>query len=140
LEYPEKNAAAREEQWLALELEERSNKARAEMDATRLLREHFPDGADRASVDKVIVVKTYACAVTRQAAERLGLEHESTHALLTPDGRDPSPCRWIVVGKSRSAVFAKIFEIIRDALRSHKEQRRQNRKEPKSRIEKLLAG
>jgi hypothetical protein len=132
LEYLEKNAAAREEEWLALEREEQRKNARDEMDATRLLREHFPDGAEGAPLDKVIVVKTNTLAIMRYVAERLGLEHQSTDTVLTLDSRDPSPCRWIlVVGKSRSAVFAKISEIRRDALRS--QQRAEEAEQEKAR-------
>ena len=116
LEYLESNAAARGEKWLALE----SDEARAKMDPTRFLREEFVNVADRDSLDKVIVLKTHARLEIHEAAEPLGLQHESTDAPLNADGIRQSPNRWIVVGKSRMAVLSKISEIHRDAQRTQK--------------------
>ncbi len=113
-EYLKSNAAARDAKWLALE----SNEARAEKDPGRFLEEEFVDVADEASADKVIVLKTHARAQLHQAAERARLQHESANAPLKANGTRQSPDRWLVVGKSRSAVFAKISEIHRDAQRT----------------------
>ncbi len=113
-EYLRSNAAARDAKWLGL----KSKEARAEMDPNRFLREEFVDVADGASVDKVIVLKTEARAELHQAAELVHLEHVSTDAPLNANGTRQSPDRWLVVGKSRSAVFAKVSEIHRDAQRT----------------------
>lgn len=105
------NAAARDKKWLALE----SDEARVESDPTRFPREQFVDAADGASVDKVFVLKAHARAEIHQAAELLGLQHESTDAPVNEDGSRQSPARWLVVAKSRSGVFSKISEIHRTA-------------------------
>lgn len=113
-EYWKRNAAAREEKWLAL----RSNEARAEMDLNRFLREQFLDVTDDASKDKVIILKTCAGAELRSVVEAMGLEHDSTSAPLNADHSYQDPRQWLVVGKSRSAVFRKVSEISREAQRS----------------------
>jgi hypothetical protein len=82
LDYLKSNAAARNENWLALE----SDEARAEMDPTRFLRKEFVDVNDRDLIDKVIVLRTHARFKIHEAAEPLGLQHESTDAPLDADG------------------------------------------------------
>ncbi len=125
LQYLKSNAAARDGRWLALE----SMEARAEMDPTRFLREQFVSAAHAAPGDKVIVLKTHARAEIHEVAELLGLEHQSANAPLNTDGSRPSPNRWLVVAKSRSAVFAKISEISRDAQRTQQRAKEAMREE-----------
>ena len=89
------------------------------MDATRFLREEFVEASDETSMDKAIVLKTDARFALHEAAELLGLQHQSVNAPLSADGSYPSPSRWLVVGKSRSAVFAEVSKVCRDAQRAH---------------------
>lgn len=122
-EFRRRNAAARDEKWNRLETDEE----RAEADQKRFLRERFSTTAG----DEAVVVKTDARFELHQAAKHLGLDTLSTDAPLEADGRRPRIDKWIVIARTRSAVFTKIREINQEASRT--QQRAKEKRDSRNR-------
>ena len=115
-EFRKRNDLAKDEKWKAME----TNEQKAEMDATRFLREYFFDPESKAPSlhdAAVVVLKTWSRSWIHEAVEALGLDHESVDAPMDNDGSQSSVDRWIVVGKNEYTVSAKIQEIAREAFR-----------------------
>lgn len=116
-EFRKRNDLAKDEKWKAMETHEE----KAEMDATRFLREQFLTQESKTigqSDNGVVVLKTWDRSEIHVAAEDLDLCHESVDAPIGVDGSRPSVNRWIVVGKDESAVYRKLQEIRREAVRA----------------------
>jgi hypothetical protein len=91
---------------------------RATKDPRRFLVKAFPKGpTGRPANLDVVVLKIENRAELAAAAEQLGLETVSVDAPWTTNKR-PSPDRWIIVGRTRDAVWNQMREIEREALRS----------------------
>ncbi|MCJ1243977.1 hypothetical protein MMC30_001174 [Trapelia coarctata] len=111
-EFRRKNAIARDEKWNKMETPEE----KAEVDTCRYLLEQF--GSSQGNSDPAVVIKTHQRPELHEAAEKLGLQHESVDAPRKPDGSRPNVDRWIVIGRSRSSVMDKIREVSRETQRT----------------------
>lgn len=113
-EYKKKCKSAKDDSWKQL----KSAEQKATKDPTRFLLEAFPKAATGrpANLD-IVVLKVEGRAAISIAAEKLGLETVSVDAPWTSN-KKPSPDRWIVVGRTRDAVWDQMRDIEREALRS----------------------
>lgn len=111
-EFLTKNAAARDEQWKALD-----TLGKAEKDPNRFLKETFPPGERKIGP---IILKTHHRQELHIAAEKLGLCTQSTDAPKSVGG-GRGPPRWIVLGRRQTHVAAKIQEIEREALQAKRQ-------------------
>lgn len=85
--------------------------------SSQILVKAFPKGpTGRPANLDVVVLKIENRAELAAAAEQLGLETVSVDAPWTTNKR-PSPDRWIIVGRTRDAVWNQMREIEREALR-----------------------
>jgi hypothetical protein len=113
-EYKKKCKSAKDDSWKQL----KSAEQKATKDPTRFLVEAFPKAATGrpANLD-IVVLKVDGRAAISIAAEKLGLETVSVDAPWTSN-KKPSPDRWIIVGRTRDAVWNQMRDIEREALRS----------------------
>lgn len=120
-EFKTKSKSTTDNTWKALG----SVEQKATKDPRRFLVEVFPKGpTGRPANLDIVVLKIDKRAEVAAAAEDLGLETVSVDAPWTTAER-PSPDRWIIVGRTRDAVWTQMREIEREAHRSkqgpHKE-------------------
>ncbi|EKD19885.1 hypothetical protein MBM_01837 [Drepanopeziza brunnea f. sp. 'multigermtubi' MB_m1] len=118
-EFKKKNNAARNESWKSLKTVEQ----KAKENPRKFLTEAFPKGTTGrpANLD-IIVLKIGAddrYAVTN-AAESMGLEAVSVDAPWTSN-KKPFPDRWVIIGRTRDAVWNLMREIEREVERSKHE-------------------
>jgi len=115
-EFKKKNKTARDDSYNSLKTAEQKAKANPE----KFLSQAFPKGGTGrpANLD-IIVVKIGVDdrLALANAAEAMGLETCSVDAPWTSN-KKPSPDRWIIVGRTRDAVWNQMREIERDASRS----------------------
>ncbi|KAF4626346.1 hypothetical protein G7Y89_g11814 [Cudoniella acicularis] len=115
-EFKKKNKAARDGTWASLKSVEQKAKA----NPSRFLAEAFPKGANgRPTNLDIIILKigdNHRLAVAT-AAEDAGLETVSVDALWTAN-KKPNPDRWIIIGRTRDAVWNQMREIERESARS----------------------
>ncbi|PMD46171.1 hypothetical protein L207DRAFT_561564 [Hyaloscypha variabilis F] len=115
-EFKKRNKAARDDSYKSLKTAEQKAKANPK----KFLSEAFPKGGTGrpANLD-IIVVKIGVDDrfVLANAAEAMGLETCSVDAPWTSN-KKPSPDRWIIVGRTRDAVWNQMRDIEREAARS----------------------
>lgn len=100
-EYKKLSKQAGEDKWTNLKTAEQ----KARSDADRYLREAFPESASGRPVDLDIVeVKIADRQSLASAARKLGLETVLVDA-PSVGGKKPSPAQWIIVGRTRDAVW-----------------------------------
>ena len=115
-EFRKSNKIARDGSWKSLKSAEQKVKA----DPKKYLAEVFPKGATGrpANLDIVVVkIGTDERFKLSEAAEKMGLETVSVDAPWTGNKR-PSPDRWVIVGRTRDAVWNQMREIERETARS----------------------
>jgi len=113
-EFKKKCKTAKDNSWKALESVER----KATKNPRKFLVEAFPKGPMGRSANlDIVVLKIGNRADLAAAAEQLGLETVSVDVPWTTNKR-LSPDRWIIVGRTRDAVWDHMREIEREALRS----------------------
>ncbi|KAA8572805.1 hypothetical protein EYC84_003382 [Monilinia fructicola] len=110
-EFKKRNRIARDSNWKDLKTAEQ----KAEANPQRYLSEAFPKRATGrpANLD-VIIVKTENRSALAEAADKLGLESVSVDAPWIGN-IPPSPDRWIIIGRSRDAVWNQMRDIERAA-------------------------
>jgi len=116
-EFKKKNKAARDGKWNSLKTVEQKAKA----DPSKYLAEAFPKGATGrpASLDLVVLKSPHDVRLAlTTAAESAGLETVSVDAPWA-GGKKPSPDRWIIIGRTRDAVWNQMREIEKQAARSN---------------------
>jgi hypothetical protein len=115
-EFSKKNKAARDGSWKSLKTAEQKAKA----DPKKFLAEVFPKGATGrpANLDIVVVkVGTDERFALSEMAEKMSLETLSVDA---PWGgtKKPTPDRWLIIGRTRDAIWNQMREIERETARS----------------------
>ncbi|ESZ96072.1 hypothetical protein SBOR_3549 [Sclerotinia borealis F-4128] len=128
-DFKKQNKIARDGSWKNLKTAEE----KAEANPQKYLGEAFPKTATGrpANLD-IIIVKTENRAALAEAADKMGLESVSVDAPWVGNVR-PSPDRWIVVGRSRDAVWNQMRDIERAAARSKEDTPKKiGRQTPKS--------
>jgi hypothetical protein len=114
-EFKKKNNAARDGKWNSLKTVEQKAKA----NPSKFLAETFPKGATGrpTNLDIVVVKSPHGVRLALTiAAESAGLETVSVDAPWT-GGKKPSPDRWIIIGRTRDAVWNQMREIEKQAAR-----------------------
>ena len=114
-DFKTKNIAARSDTWATKSVEKR-----AKTDPKKYLREAFPKGGSGRPANMDIVVLKIGAderLAIADAAETMGLESVSVDAPWTLN-KKPSPDRWVVVGRTRDAVWNQMRDIEREATRS----------------------
>lgn len=99
----------------------RTVEQKAKANPSKFLAEAFPRGATGrpANLDIVVVKSPHDVRLALgTAAEDLGLEFVSVDAPWT-NGKKPTPDRWIIIGRTRDAVWNQMRETEREAARSH---------------------
>ncbi|KAI9646549.1 hypothetical protein NHQ30_004542 [Ciborinia camelliae] len=113
-DFEKQNAIARDGSWKELKTAEE----KAEANPQKYLSEAFPSASTGrpANLD-IVIVKTNHRAALADAADKMGLCSVSVDAPWVDNIR-PSPDRWIVVGRSRDAVWNQMREIEQATARS----------------------
>lgn len=112
-DFKKQNKIARDQTWKGL----KTAREKAEANPQRYLSEAFPKTAvGRSSNRDVVIVKTEDRIRLADAADKMGLESVSVDAPWVDNIR-PCPDRWIVIGRSRDAVWDQMREIERAAAR-----------------------
>jgi len=115
-EFKKRNKAARDDSYNSLKTAEQRAKANPE----KFLSQAFPKGGTGRPLNlDIIVVKIGVDGrlALANVAEAMGLETCSVDAPWTSN-KKPSPDRWIIVGRTRDAVWNQMREIEREASRS----------------------
>lgn len=129
-DFKKQNKIARDGGWKKLKTAEE----KAEANPEKYLSEEFPKTATGrpANLD-IVILKTEHRAALAAAADKMGLESVSVDAPWVGNIR-PSPDRWIVIGRSRDAVWNQMREIERPAARPKEDmpkvREKQTSKEP----------
>ncbi|CAD6439737.1 f3264f75-1397-40cf-9e4f-c25dccdfe720 [Sclerotinia trifoliorum] len=112
-DFKKQNKIARDSGWKCLKTAEE----KAEANPEKYLSEAFPKTATGrpANLD-IVILKTERRAALAAAADKMGLESVSVDAPWVGNVR-PSPDRWIVIGRSRDAVWNQMREIERREAR-----------------------
>ncbi|KAJ8064598.1 hypothetical protein OCU04_006927 [Sclerotinia nivalis] len=112
-DFKKQNKIVRDSGWKNLKTAEE----KAEANPEKYLSEAFPKTATGrpANLD-IIILKTERRAALAAAADKMGLESVSVDAPWVGNIR-PSPDRWIIIGRSRDAVWNQMREIERSAAR-----------------------
>ncbi|TVY25772.1 hypothetical protein LHYA1_G005307 [Lachnellula hyalina] len=105
-DFKKKNKAAQDSKWNSLKAEQK-----AKANPSKYLADAFPKGATGRPVNLDIVDVRLALA---KAAGNLNLETVSVDAPWT-GGKKPSPDRWMIIGRTRDAVWNQMREIEKGA-------------------------
>lgn len=109
-EFKKQNKIAKDDSWKRLKTAEE----KAEANPQRYLSEVFPAAATgRPENLDIIIVKTEQRAALAKAADDMGLESVTVDAPLVGNIR-PTPDRWIVIGRTRDAVWNQMRDIERE--------------------------
>ena len=114
-DFKKKNIAARSDSWASKSVEKK-----AKTDPNKYLSEAFPKGGSGRPANMDIVVLKIGAderLAIADAAEAMGLESVSVDAPWTTN-KNPSPDRWVVIGRTRDAVWNQMRDIEREVVRS----------------------
>ncbi|KAH6724357.1 hypothetical protein BKA61DRAFT_28170 [Leptodontidium sp. MPI-SDFR-AT-0119] len=115
-EFKKKNKAARNDSWTSL----KSVEQKAKSDPKKYLAEAFPKGGSGRPANLDIVVLKIGAderLAVSDAAEAMGLESVSVDAPWTSN-KKPNPDRWVIIGRTRDAVWNQMRDIEREVGRS----------------------
>lgn len=113
IEYKKQNEAFRDAHWQRLTTAEEKAEAYPE----KFLNEAFPKSATgRPTYLDIVIIKTEHRAALHECASKMGLETVSVDAPWVGNTR-PIPDRWIIIGRSRDAVWNQMRDIQRSGAK-----------------------